>query len=451
MSSKRKKGKTIHAAAKEIICRVTDVCDEEANTGEIRFRLHQTQCRIADYTGVSERTVSRIKKECEMAGNSKLSTPGKLRPYRMSNIAHLDYFGIHVIRNTINDFYLFQKGELNSSKLLEAVKEKIDFPGSSHTLRKLLRDMGFKWKRCKNKKHRILVEHPKITMWRFKYLASVRKCREENKNIIYLTETWVDHTLNFKKCWYNANSLSTQVSIDRSNRVIILHACKETGFIENVQLIFEANERTEGYDGHMNYRTYEKWLIEKLLPNITQNSVIILDNSSYNSTEQNKMPSKYATKATMISWLEKNGVPVNPHMYKGELYNLLAKYKNCEKIYCIDEMLKAKGHTVLRLPPYMFILNPMELVWEKVESKIRKADYPQDIKMIVTEAMNSITVEDWEQFYSDVIKIENEYSSTDKAVEEEVDKFIVDLIDSESSDSSSEGEVEVEKALNDDF
>lgn len=447
MLSTKKKVETINVAAKEIISHVIDVCDKEAATGELRVSLKRKRDRVADYTGISCRTVSKIRKECRKAGNSKLPTPGTRRALRMSKIAQLDYLSVHIIRNIISDFYLFKEGKFNSSVLLQAVKEKVDFPGGLHVLRKLLDDMGFRWKKCRRRRSRILVERPYITLWRFRYLKSMKKAQEENRNIIYISESWVDKSLIFKKCWYNADSITSEETINYSNRLIIFHACKETGFIENVQLILKANEISGDYNGHMNYETYEKWLTEKFLPNIPQNSVIVLDNSPYNSIERNKIPSKYASKTAMISWLEKNGVLVSPNMYKSELFNLINKYKSNKKVYVVDEMLKAEGHTILRLPPYMCVLNPAEFAWEKVESKVRqkslKEECPFDIKMTVIEAINSVTAKDWEWFYKEVIKMENDYSNIDEALEPEMDKFICNLINSESSNSDSDSDSEL--------
>ena len=114
---------------------------------------------------------------------------------------------------------------------------------------------------------------------------------------------------------------------------------------------------------------------------------------------------------------------------------------------CIRDRLKAEGHTVLRLPPFVVDLNPLEFAWEKVESKIRQknltAAHPPDLKITVTEAVNSITAEDWQQFYSDIIKIENDYSRTDQAMEVEMDKFLINLLYAESSESTSDSESEV--------
>lgn len=440
MASLKKKRKSMNGDTKEIISRIIEICDEEANAGVLQFCLNQRNRRVCNYTGISSQTITRIRRECRESGNSKLSTPGKHRRRPLSTVAHMDYYGIHVVRNTIKDFYLLQKGVPNCCKLLAAVKEKVDFPWGRTTLRRLLNDIGFKWKKSgKQRQKQILIEHPRILMWRFNYLKCIRKAREDNMNIIYLGETWVDNSLSCKKYWLNNGRMQTNVNL--SGGLIILHASRETGFVENAQLIIKTVGQTTGdNEGHMNCRTFEKWVTEKLLPNVPQNSIIVMDSTPNNSIEPNRAPTEYATKATMIAWLEKNNILFSPQMLKVELFNLIKKFKSNEKSYQIDELLKAKGYMVLRLPPYTFELNPAEFAWDKVEIKIREKGLAigssvDSIEMAVIEGMNSITANDWKRFYGNVIKIENDYWNTDEAMEARMEKYIVD---SESSDSATD-------------
>ena len=51
---------------------------------------------------------------------------------------------------------------------------------------------------------------------------------------------------------------------------------------------------------------------------------------------------------------------------KRELYKLI-KTSNFTPKYTVDEMVKAAGHEVLRLPPYHCELNPIELAWSQVK------------------------------------------------------------------------------------
>lgn len=161
MASSRKKGKTIHSEAREIVRQVIEKCDEEARRGETHINIHQRNARASDYTGISERTISRIRKECKEAGDSNLSTPGKHRHRPSTRNVEIDNFDLHVIRNTIHDFYIVQKQVPTCPKLLAAVKEKIDFPWGVDSLRKILKTMGFRWKKSQNKR-KVLMERPDI-------------------------------------------------------------------------------------------------------------------------------------------------------------------------------------------------------------------------------------------------------------------------------------------------
>jgi transposase len=70
-------------------------------------------------------------------------------------------------------------------------------------------------------------------------------------------------------------------------------------------------------------------------------------------------------KAEIISWLEKNNVPFAAEMRKSELFQLVERHKRPEKTFRIDQVLKFHGYDVLRLPPYMCNLSPIELAWAK--------------------------------------------------------------------------------------
>ncbi|KAG8269625.1 hypothetical protein J6590_103750 [Homalodisca vitripennis] len=63
MASVRKKGQTIHSKARDVIRRVIQKCDEESNTGTLQHRLKQSNIRVANYTGISVRIVTSIRKE----------------------------------------------------------------------------------------------------------------------------------------------------------------------------------------------------------------------------------------------------------------------------------------------------------------------------------------------------------------------------------------------------
>ncbi|KAK7868273.1 hypothetical protein R5R35_013870 [Gryllus longicercus] len=81
MTSVRRKGYTILSEATSVIRLVIEKCDDENNSGVLQHMLHNINFRVANYTGVSVRTVTSIRKEGFEAGGAALSNPGKKRPY----------------------------------------------------------------------------------------------------------------------------------------------------------------------------------------------------------------------------------------------------------------------------------------------------------------------------------------------------------------------------------
>ena len=171
-----------------------------------------------------------------------------------------------IIRNIIHDFYT-RKIIPTCPKLLTAIHEQLDFPWKLWTLQRLLHKMGYKWKKSTNIR-KILVEKPNIVAWCDKYLTAIDSYRNQGRNIIYLDETWVDNTLSFSKCWQNDEEMGILKNNSSFHRYIIVHAGGEGGFVKDAALIFKARSTTGDYHGQMNALNFEKWINEKLLPNI---------------------------------------------------------------------------------------------------------------------------------------------------------------------------------------
>ncbi|KAG8303225.1 hypothetical protein J6590_016198 [Homalodisca vitripennis] len=95
MASVRKRGQTVHSEAREVISK----CDEEARTGNLQHLMKQSNLQVKNYTGVSVRTISSIRKEGDAAGETPLTTPGKKRPYSEEKKFHMDDFDRRVVRD----------------------------------------------------------------------------------------------------------------------------------------------------------------------------------------------------------------------------------------------------------------------------------------------------------------------------------------------------------------
>ncbi|XP_031829397.1 uncharacterized protein LOC116425591 [Nomia melanderi] len=429
----RKRGKTIRSEARNIIRRVIRKCDEESRKNQMLIPLKQSTARAAEYVGVSERSIVRIRKEdANTDENQLLASPGKKRPRREDTTFHYSQEDQKVIRDTVYDFYVNKKIVPTGPKILEAIKEKIEFPWSVHSLYRVLRRIGFKW-RNSNSIRKVLIEKPSIVAWRGKYIKSIQEYRAQNRNIIYLTETWVDSSLRFSKCWQHEDASEGSQGTSFPLRLLILHAGGRNGFVQSAEMIYKVT------NSQMNATNFEKWIKEKLLPNIPAKSVIVMDNAPYHSVQLNRPPSKYAKKEDMVKWLVENNIPHAKKMRKHELIDLVDNNKKVEKVYKIDELIKLHGHDTLRLPPYMPELNPIELVWAQIKNKLKTEENSLELTINELEnfmdvAMKQITLIDWEMYCSCVENLEKDYWQRDWLIEEIMDNMQL------QSDSESEYE-----------
>jgi hypothetical protein len=143
-------------------------------------------------------------------------------------------------------------------------------------------------------------------------------------------------------------------------------------------------------------------------------------------------------------------------MRKSELFQLVERHKRPEKTFRIGQVLKFHGHDVLRLPPYMCDLSPIELAWAKVKRLIREKNVAGEmslsvLKYVTMDAFSSVTRSDSEGYCSHVRNLETEYWEKDGLLEDTIDDFIIALggDESDSSDSNEENEEEEENSSDD--
>jgi hypothetical protein len=80
----------------------------------------------------------------------------------IKDVTDMNNFDKDVLSRTVYEFY--DKGEYpTASKLRKSVEEKIGFSGSSSSLLRLLRKMGFRYRRC-NDRRRFFMERRDIVV-----------------------------------------------------------------------------------------------------------------------------------------------------------------------------------------------------------------------------------------------------------------------------------------------
>lgn len=105
----------------------------------------------------------------------------------------------------------------------------------------------------------------------------------------------------------------------------------------------------------------------------------------------------------------------------------------------VDELAKAVGVEVLRLPPYHCELNPIELVWADVKGYVARKNTTfkmADVKKLLQEALGNISAEKWQNCISHVIKEESKLDRLDNNVDKTVDSFVINVTGETSSESS---------------
>ena len=65
--------------------------------------------------------------------------------------------------------------------------------------------------------------------------------------------------------------------------------------------------------------------------------------------------------------LKAHNIPVPNPVPRNAVLSQKVKEANIAKRCVIDEIARACGHEVLRLPPYHCTLNPIELVWAQLK------------------------------------------------------------------------------------
>lgn len=68
----------------------------------------------------------------------------------------------------------------------------------------------------------------------------------------------------------------------------MIHAGGEMEFIRNALLMWKANKKTGDYHHQMSQTNYEKWMKEMLIPNLPENSIVVLNNASYHNVVVDK-------------------------------------------------------------------------------------------------------------------------------------------------------------------
>ncbi|KAJ8947626.1 hypothetical protein NQ318_002638 [Aromia moschata] len=262
------KNKVLSCQSREILSLVLQFMQSEARNGEPVIPLNKVQERVSAATGVSLSTVKRIRREAtRIKENIQASfvTHNKKRCTKSS--LTLDDFDKGLLRRTIINFHVTEKQVPTLPRIYNKFRESIDYQGCQDTLRKEVKLLGFRWKKFETNR-KLLIEKPDIRHQRISFLRQMKQYRQEGRPIIYMDETYIHASHTSKTTWVDNSIDGITKPIAKGSRLIILNAGGEDGFIPNAYVRWKSTCNTGDYHNEMNYENYEKWLKEKLVPNM---------------------------------------------------------------------------------------------------------------------------------------------------------------------------------------
>ena len=412
------KGKPLYPEEKRLLVSVKQYFDRN----KAEFDSSDTAAQMtADALSIGLATVNRVMASYHRNPDSINNLPQvRGRPDYSVNISHLEAVrfyirkanmeGCHITLESIRDF--IQKTSPNESFHISTLARALDRWGFEF-------GKGTRTQRLKEKDH--------IIAARRRYLRKMRSNRNSCDDSlihpeVYLDESYVNKNHSNDFIWYSTDEgAKTQKPTGKGERLIIMSAITKTGWIPEAKLVFKSTRKTGDYHGQMNEKLFNKWFVEKLLPNIPDKSIIIMDNATYhNALTDYSAPTPTCSKERIRTWLENNKIACKDDCLKVELVEILKKIAP-EPTYEIDVFARRQGHEVVRTPPYHPELQPIEICWGILKNEVaRHCDFTMENLMLQLEnAFDKVTAETCQKIIKKIRAIEDRFWKDDAKLENE--------------------------------
>jgi transposase len=405
------RGKPLTPEAKKIVVMVKQYFDRN----KFKPREPSTK-RTANALGIGVATVKRI-----MADYNRdpklLDEPTKMRgrPAHAVNVSYQEAVRTYIRSANKNGGYI------TLADIRDFLKKKsADESFHIATLARTLNRWGFEFGKGTRSQH--LKEKDHVIAARQRYLRKKRMNRSPGSAIdtirpeVYLDESYVNKNHSNDFIWYSGEDGPwVQKPTGKGERLIIVNAITKSGWVSGAKLVFKSTRKTGDYHGQMNSDLFGKWFTEMLLPNIPDNSVIIMDNAPYHNTLTDySPPTPQCSKKRIGEWLEQNKIYCRDDCLKPELVEILKKVAPAP-IYVIDEIARSQGHEVIRTPPYHPELQPIETCWGVVKNHVaRKCDFTMGNLIEQLESgFDMVTDKTCQKIIAKVRKIEDEFWTED--------------------------------------
>ncbi len=415
------KGKPLYPDEKRLLISVKQYFDRnKAEFGSSETAVQMT----ADALSVGLATVNRVMASYHKDPDSINNLPQvRGRPDYSVDISHQEAVRAYIRKANMEGYHI----------TLESIRDFIQekSPDESFhisTLARTLDRWGFEFGKGTRTQH--LKEKDYIIAARRRYLRKMRSNRGcDNSSIrpeVYLDESYVNKNHSNDFIWYSTEEgAKTQKPTGKGERLIIINAITKAGWVPEAKMVFKSSRKTGDYHGQMNEELFHKWFVEKLLPNIPDNSMIIMDNATYHNTLTDySAPTPACSKERIRSWLESNKIACKDDCLKVELVEILKKIAP-EPTYEIDVIARRQGHDIVRTPPYHPELQPIEICWGVLKNEVaRHCDFTMTNLMLQLEsAFEKVTKKTCQKIIKKIRAVEDTFWEDDERLEDEQCNF----------------------------
>jgi len=401
------RGKPLTAETKKLVVTVKQYF--ELN----KFKpIESSTKRTADALGIGVATVKRIMADYNRDPNL-LDEPTKMRgrPVHAVNASYQESVRAYIRSANRNGEYITLE---NIQEFLDGISN--DEPFHIATLARTLNRWGFEFGKGTRSQH--LKEKDHVVAARQRYLRKKRNNRLPGASAgtirpeVYLDESYVNKNHSNDFIWYSGEDGPwVQKPTGKGDRLIIINAVTKFGWVPGSKLVFKSTKKTGDYHGQMNLELFKKWFSEMLLPNIPENSLIVMDNAPYHNTLSDQSPpTPLCSKKKIMEWLVQNKIHCRDDCLKPELVEVLKKIAP-EPVFAINEIARFHGHEVIRTPPYHPELQPIETCWGVVKNHIaRNSDFTMNnLIEQLDSGFGKVTAKTCEKIIAKVRKIEDEF------------------------------------------
>lgn len=133
--------------------------------------------------------------------------------------------------------------------------------------------------------------------------------------------------------WYQNPKAGVKKPILKGDALMIVLAATNEGFIKNGLLIFKSERKTGDFHDKMNSSNYIKWHNNKLIPNLPNKSLLVLDNASYHNVLGEKHTTSGTTKSETVNWLSERNIQVDAKLTEPEPFKLIKPLNDKGKLY----------------------------------------------------------------------------------------------------------------------